>query len=460
MAEPLAITEIPQDIEAEQAILGAIIFNNDVLAETASLLTPKSFFSPAHQYIFRAMLELSGQSIPIDEITLGDELKSMGQLEDIGSYSYLAELIDCVPSSANILQYSKIVQEFSLLRDLIETSSEIARKSRAPDQNISELLAEAESKIAEISFRSTERSYHPIKEILISNYSRLEKISETTDEVTGIATPFVDLDKITSGLQASDLIIVAARPSMGKTAFALNIASYIASPTRQRAQNQRVEEKGAILLFSLEMPKEQLAMRILASESKVDGQKLRSGNLDQDDWNKLAMASEKLSNAPLYINDSSGLTPYELVTIAKQLDKEYEHGVSLVLVDYLQLMRVTGKNISREQEIAEISRSLKGLAKDLSIPVIALSQLNRSLESRPDKRPKLSDLRESGAIEQDADIILFIYRDEKYNDDSPDIGKAEILISKHRNGPTGKIMLAFIEKFAMFANLTQRESNG
>ncbi|MDH5560838.1 MAG: replicative DNA helicase [Deltaproteobacteria bacterium] len=459
MTDQLLATDIPQDIEAEQAILGAIIYNNDVLAETASILSPKSFFSIAHQRIFRAMLELGDQNIPIDEITLGDELKSLRQLDEIGGYSYLAELIDCVPSSGNIQQYSKIVQEHSLLRDLIETSSEIARKSRSPEKNISELLAEAENKIAEISLRSTEKGYHSIKSILSSNLQRLEQISETADEITGIGTGFIDLDKITSGLQPSDLIIVAARPSMGKTAFALNIATFVATPTKHRAEIQKEEEKGAILMFSLEMSKEQLVMRMLASEAKVDSQKLKSGNLEQDDWNKLAMATESLSTAPIFINDTSSLSPYELVSITKQLHKEYKNGVSMVIVDYLQLMKLNRANVPREQEIAEISRSLKGIAKELNIPVVALSQLNRSLESRSEKRPLLSDLRESGAIEQDADIILFIYRDEIYNENTNDRGKAEIIIAKHRNGPTGKIELAFIGKYTRFASLSKLESH-
>lgn len=451
----LAVTDIPQDIEAEQAVLGAIIYNNDILSETMALLSPNSFFLPAHQYIFRAMSQLAEQDSPIDEITLGDELKSLKQLDEAGGYPYLTELLDCVPSAGNVLQYSKIVQEHSLLRDLIETSSEIARKSRSPDKNITELLAEAETKIAEISLRSSNKSYTPLKDILVTNFQKLETTSETADEITGLATGFQDLDKLTSGLQPSDLIVVAARPSMGKTAFALNLATYIATPNKHRAENQRPDEKGAILLFSLEMSKEQLVMRMLTSESKVDSQKLRAGNLDQDDWNKVAIATDRHSTAPIFINDSSNLTPYELTSISKQLDKEQEHGVSLIIVDYLQLMRVNRNNISREQEIAEISRSLKALAKDLNIPVIALSQLNRSLESRSNKHPQLSDLRESGAIEQDADIILFIYRDEVYNPETPDKGKAEIIIAKHRNGPIGMLRLAWIGKHTKFDNLDQ-----
>lgn len=444
MANNQSLT-IPHDIEAEQAYLGAIIENNELLSETASILTPRSFFKTAHQYIFRAMLELFETNQPIDEVLLGDQLRELNQLEEVGGYAYLAELVDYVPSSGNAVYYARIIQEHALLRDLIDTTSEIGRKSRDPEQNISELLAEAENKITEISTRSTDNKYSHIKEILASSFKRLEKISETADEITGIPTGFIDLDKFTSGLQNSDLIIIAARPSMGKTAFALNIASYVST---------RSEVKGAILVFSMEMSKEQLAIRMLTAESKVDSKKLRSGNLEQEDWDKLAMATDKLSVVPVYINDSTNVTPYELNTICKQLDKEFEHGVSLIIVDYLQLMQGNRPNMSREQEIAEISRNLKGIAKELDVPVVALSQLNRALENRSDKRPQLADLRESGAIEQDADIILFIYRDEVYNDESPDKGIAEIIISKHRNGPTGVIRLAFVGKYTKFANLS------
>lgn len=438
--------QIPQDIEAEQAVLGAIIYNNDILAETMALLSSKSFFLPAHQYIFRAMTELAEQDSPIDEITLGDELKTLKQLDEAGGYPYLTELLDCVPSAGNVLQYSKIVQDHSLLRDLIETSNETARKSRNPDKNITDLLAEAESKIAEISLRSSEKSYTPLKDILVTSFQKLEELSETKEEISGIETGLVDLDRYTSGFQNSDLIIIAARPSMGKTALALNITTNVST---------KKVVKGAVLIFSLEMSKDQLSTRILSSQSNINGKKLKTGNLDQEDWNSLALSTDKLSIAPIFINDSSNLTPYELTSISKQLDKEQEHGVSLIIVDYLQLMGVNRKNISREQEISEISRSMKALAKDLNIPVIALSQLNRSLENRSDKHPQLSDLRESGAIEQDADVILFIYRDEVYNPETPDKGKAEIIIAKHRNGPTGMLRLAWIGKHTKFDNLDQ-----
>ena len=444
----LSNPSVPQDFEAEQAVLGSIIYRNDLLVEVASMLTSLSFYAKSHQQIFRAMLELEEESQPIDEVLIGDKLKSWEQLEVAGGYAYLAELVDCVPASGNVTHYAKIVLEHSTLRDLISTATEIAKKSHSPDRNIGNLLAEAESKLSEIATRSTQKSYAHIKDVLATSFEVLEKNSANQDEVTGLPTGFSDLDKLTSGLQPSDLIILAARPSMGKTAFALNLMKYAALKS---------PHKGAVVFFSLEMSKEQLATRLLSTEAKVDSNKLRTGNLDPEDWDKLALATDTLSQAPMYINDTPGLSPYELVSICKQLKKELEGGVSMVMVDYLQLMRGNRPNLPREQEISEISRNLKGLAKDLAVPVVALSQLNRSLESRSDKRPVLSDLRESGAIEQDADIIMFIYRDEVYNEDTADKGIAEILISKHRNGSTGKIPLAFIGKYTAFGNLAKQD---
>ncbi len=441
MNEPF---NIPKNIEAEQAVLGAIIYNNGIMAEVASLLNPKSFFSTAHQHIFRSMLELANQDVQVDEITIGDELKSSSQLEEIGGYAYLAELLDCVPSSNNIQQYSKIVQEHALLRDLIDISSKIARKSSDPENKISELLAEAESQFRKISLKTNQKKYSSIKNLLVNNFQKLEKLSETDSEITGIETGLIDLDKYLSGLQNSDLIVVGGRPSMGKTAFALNIASNVAT---------KKAVKGSVLIFSLEMSEDQLITRMLSSKSKVNGNKLKTGNLEKDDWNNLAMSTDQLSSSKIFINDSSSITSQELTAITKQLDNEQDGGVSLVIVDYLQLMKGSRPDIPREQVIAEISRSLKALAKDLNIPVIALSQLNRGLESRSDKHPQLSDLRESGAIEQDADIILFIYRDEVYNEDTKDSGTAEIIIAKHRNGPIGMLKLAFIGKYTKFDNL-------
>lgn len=437
---------IPHDIEAEQALLGAVIEDNKILNEISGILKPPSFFKPSHQHIFRAMIELDGQ--PIDEVILGDQLRSLNQLDEAGGYAYLAELVLCVPSSVNAAYYAKIIQEHFLLRDLISTMADIGRKSRDPEQNLSELLAEAEHKIRQISVNTNQKNYSKIRNLLVKNFKKLEKISETNNDITGMPSGLIDLDRLTSGFQDSDLIVIGGRPSMGKTALALNIASYVTT---------REVVKGAVLIFSLEMSEEQISFRMLQSESKIDGKKIKTGNLDPEDWDKLAMSTERLSVANICINDSTNITPQDVTAITKQLDNEEENGVSLVIVDYLQLMKGIKSDTPREQVIAESSRALKALAKDLGIPVIALSQLNRSLENRSDKHPQLSDLRESGAIEQDADIILFIYRDEVYNDDSPDKGIAEISISKHRNGPTGMFRLGFIGKYTKFVNLSRQE---
>ncbi|OGH01838.1 MAG: replicative DNA helicase [Candidatus Lambdaproteobacteria bacterium RIFOXYD1_FULL_56_27] len=450
MESQLTQTTIPQDFEAEQAVLGAILADNGCLTEVAALLTPLSFFSIAHQHIFGAMMEMLEADRAIDEYTLGNQLKSKSQLDSAGGYAYLAELALMRFSTANVQSYGKIVQEMSLLRELITTTTEIAKKSRAPDQKIGELLAEAEAKIAEIATRSSDKSYAHIRDILPKTFETLERNSAHDKDVTGLPTGFADLDHKTSGLQPSDLIIVAARPAMGKTAFALNIAKYVAT---------RSEAPGATLVFSLEMSKEQLVTRLLSAEAKVDSEKLRSGNLEAEDWDKLAMATDLLSGRNIYINDTPAMSCYEVATVSKQLHKEFPQGVSLVIVDYLQLMKGSRPNQPREQEISEISRSLKGLAKELQVPVIALSQLNRALESRTNKRPQLSDLRESGAIEQDADLIMFIYRDEVYDEDSKDKGIAEIIIGKHRNGSTGTLKLVFTGRYTTFSNLSLREAD-
>lgn len=442
------VLTIPHDFEAEQCVLGSLIFENDNFTKIARILNPNSFHTEAHRHIYSAILEITEKNQPFDEIIIGDQLKTLGKIEEIGGYAYLAELVECVPSAGNIVYYAKIIQEHALVRDLISITSDIGRKSRDPQQNIRELLAEATEKIKEITSRSNQSSYTHIKDILFTNFKKLEEISEDSREITGLGTGFIDLDRVTAGLQPSDLIIIAARPSMGKTALAMNIASYAAT----RGSNKS-KKPNHILIFSLEMSKEQLGLRILTSESKIESKKMRTGNLEQEDWDRLSEATDKISGSYIYINDNSALTPFELVSIAKELDDEIEDGLSLIILDYLQLMQGNKKTNSREQEIAEISRSLKGLAKDLDIPIIALSQLNRQLENRTDKEPRLSDLRESGSIEQDADIILFIYRDEIYNEDTEKKGIAKIIIAKHRNGPTGYVDLVFIAKYTRFVNL-------
>ncbi len=440
--------EIPKDIEAEQAVLGSIIFNNTIFADVASILKPNQFYSESHRYIFAAMQELYICDSPIDEILLADELKAKDRLEEIGGIVYLAELVECVPITANIIYYARIIEEHAIARDLITVSNTISKKSRNPEQNIADLLQEAQKKIAEIAVKTNKKTYRHIKDILHDNFQRLEELSESKEEITGLKTGFDDIDKMTAGLQPADLVVVAARPAMGKTAFALNIGSYVA-----RTQ----PDEGAVLVFSLEMLDTQLGFRLLSGDARINSKCFKSGNLEQEDWDKLAMSTDTLSEIPLYINDSSKISPYEMVTITKQLDSELENGVSLAIVDYLQLAQGKGNPAHREQEIANISRTLKGLAKDLKIPVVALSQLNRTLENRSDKRPILADLRESGAIEQDADVVLCLYRDEVYYKDSEQKGVAEAIFRKHRNGPTGTIYLRFDGKYTSFYNLNKND---
>lgn len=432
---------IPHDIEAEQAVLGAIIFDNKVLNDVADILTPISFHEESHRHVFRAMLKLAETNQPIDEILIGDQLKSFNKLEEIGGYAYLAEIVECVPSSGNTIYYSKIIKEHAILRDLISITSEIGRKARDPQQSVIGLLIEAETKIQEIASNSTGQDNTHIKEVLRENFQELEKLSGNKESIVGLNTGFLDLDKITCGLMRGDLIIIAARPGAGKTALALNIATYVAIKDKN---------PGAVQVFSREMQKTKLSKRMLASEGKVNSYFLKTGNdSDPECWDKLACATNTLSGAEIYLNERSKNID-EIVHSAKSLHKKV--GLKLVIVDYLQ--KVHGNKPYREQEVSEISGKLKDLAKDLNIPVIVPTQLNRELEKRSDKRPILSDLRESGSIEQDADIIMFIYRDEMYNENSDKKGIAEIIIGKNRDGPTGMIELVFSGKYTKFSNLS------
>jgi len=443
ISENKSVLTIPHDFEAEQSVIGAIFYDNSLFDEVGSILTPNSFHEETHKQIFRAIIELCAESKPIDEVIIGDKLKELGKLEDCGGYAYLAELVDCVPSSGNIVYYAKIIQEHALLRDLIRTTSDIGIKARDPQQSVKELINEAIEKVTAI--RIEENHSEPIKDILMRNFDRLEHISANKGEITGTPTGFVDINRMMSGLQPTDLIILAARPSMGKTSLALNIASYVAI---------KHQEMGAVLMFSLEMSKEQLGMRLLSSESKIDNKKLRSGNFEQEDWDKLGRATDIISGSSLIIDDRSSITVQEIISTVRHYDKKLKYGVGPVVVDYLQLMS-GNKSENRDQQLGSITRALKGLAKDLGIPVILLSQLNRALENRSDKRPKLSDLRESGSIEQDADIVIFVYRDEVYNENTDKKGIAEIIFSKHRNGPTGMAELVFQGKYTRFFNMSQ-----
>ena len=432
----------PQNIEAEQSVLGGILIENEAIHKVMEVLIPDDFYREAHQKIYGSLLDLSERDEPADLITLTNELRKKDQLDSIGGASYVTSLIDTIPTAANIEYYARIVKEKAVLRKLIESATEIVTQSYEDRQDVEGLLDEAERAIFQIAENRVRPSFYPIREIVKNSFKTLEKLYEKKELVTGVPSGFKNLDMRTAGFQPSDLIIVAGRPSMGKTAFCLNVA-----------QHTSIEKRTPVVIFSLEMSKEQLVIRMLCSEAHVDGSRIRTGFLSESDWPKLTLAAGNLSDAPIFIDDSAALTILELRAKARRL--KGEHGLGLIIVDYLQLMRGRTKVESRQQEISEISRSLKALAKELNLPVIAVSQLSRSPEIRTDKRPQMSDLRESGAIEQDADLILFIYRDEVYNrsEDNPNRGKAEVIIGKQRNGPTGKIELAFLDKYTAFKDL-------
>jgi replicative DNA helicase len=430
----------PQNIEAEQSILGGILIENDALNTVVEFLEDGDFYREAHQKIFDCMLALSERSEPLDLITLTNALKKKRELEEIGGASYLASLVESVPTAANIAYYAKIVKEKSILRKLISTATEIVTQSYQEGKDLEDFLDEAEQAIFRISEHRVKPAFYPIKEIVKESFKVIERLYEKKELITGVASGFKDLDRKTTGFQNADLIIVAGRPSMGKTALCLNIA-----------QHASINAKIPTAVFSLEMSKEQLAIRMLCSEARVDSGRLRSGFLNESDWPKLTMAAGALSDAPIFIDDTPAISVLELRAKARRL--KADRGLGLIIIDYLQLMRGRSGLERREQEISEISRSLKALAKELDIPVLAISQLSRKAEDRPGRRPQLSDLRESGAIEQDADVIIFIYRDEVYNPDSDHKGTAEVVIGKQRNGPTGKVELSFISEVTTFKDL-------
>jgi len=434
----------PQNLEAEQSILGGILLDNQALNNVLEILNTHDFYSDVHRKIFAAILELSERNEPCDVVTLSNNLKDKKLLDQVGGRVYLASLVDNVPSAANIAYYSKIVKEKAILRGLIEAATGILNNSYNMSADIDTVLDEAEHAIFEISENKVRPSFYPFKTLIKEGIKTIEKLYEKKELVTGVPSGFEKIDDMTSGLQKSDLIIIAGRPSMGKTAFALDIA-----------KNAALDSRTPVAIFSLEMSKEQLAIRMLASEAKVDSQRIRKGFLGETDWPKLISAASKLSESLIFIDDTPAITVLEMKAKARRL--KADQGLGLVIVDYLQLMRSGGFKDSREQEISEISRSLKALAKELDVPVIALSQLNRKVEDRTNKRPQMADLRESGAIEQDADVIAFIYRDEVYNrsEDNPEKGIAEIIIGKQRNGPTGVAKLAFLEKYTAFENLAR-----
>jgi len=436
----------PQNIEAEQCVLGAILIENEALTRALELLRPEDFYRENHRQIFTAMIELFEKNEPADIITLTELLKRKNKLDESGGASYLVELAEKIPTAANIEYYAKIVRQKSVLRSLIHSATQIVARAAQAQDDVEDILDFSEKTIFSIAENQIKPSYHPLKTILKKTFKDIDRLYEKKQLVTGVPSGFTDLDTLTSGFQPADLIIVAGRPSMGKTAFCLNIAQYAAS-----------EGGVPTAIFSLEMSKEQLALRMLCSEARVDNHRLRIGCIAENEWGRLAMAAGKLAETNIFIDDTPGISVLEMRAKARRM--KAEHGLGLIIVDYLQLMSSSrSRTESREQEISEISRSLKALAKELNVPVIALSQLNRRVEDRVDKRPHMADLRESGAIEQDADVIIFIYREEVYHPDSEEAkGKAEIIIGKQRNGPIGDVKLTFLSEYTKFENYSARE---
>jgi replicative DNA helicase len=433
----------PQNIEAEQSVLGGILIDSESINKVIDILSPEDFYRESHRKIYELMIELYEKSEAIDIITLTSLAKDRGLLEEVGGVTYLSSLVDMMPSAANIIQYAKIVREKAILRELINVANEIIEKSHEVDLDVEDYVDDAEKMIFQVSEKKFKPSFYHIKDVVKENVKTIWKLYEQKQAVTGIPTGFIELDRLTSGLQPCDLIVVAGRPSMGKTAFCMNIAQYV---------SMLKDSPVPVGIFSMEMSKEQLVTRMLSSEAEVDHTRLRTGTFSSSELQRIFQAAGRLSEAKIFIDDSPSMSILELRARARRLSRE--HGVGLLIIDYLQLIKGRSNAERREQEISEISRFLKALAKELKIPVIAISQLNRMVEQREDKRPRLADLRESGAIEQDADLILFIYRDEVYHKDKEsNKGVAEIIIGKQRNGPTDTVRLAFIDKYATFKNL-------
>lgn len=449
-AEPQLTKLPPQNLEAERFVLGAVLIENDALMKAAEVVREEDFYREAHRTLFRAMLDISSQGEPIDLITLTEHLKNADRLEKVGGAAYLAQLTEVIPTAANIRNHGKVVRYKAVLRGLINTATEIAARGYQETDKVEDLLDFAEREIFAISEQQVKQGFVSVKSALKDAFSAIERLYERKEEITGVPTGLTDLDKKTAGFQPSDLIIIAGRPSMGKTALALTMA-----------QHAGIEGNEPVAIFSLEMAKDQLLTRMLCSEARIDATRVRTGHLTDRDWPKLSTAAGRLSESNIFIDDTPALTVIELRTRARRL--KAEHGLGLIVVDYLQLMR--GRNSdSREQEISDISRSLKALAKELNVPVVALSQLSRAVESRKPPVPMLSDLRESGAIEQDADVVMFVYREEFYKECEcgEDIacecgrrGRADIIIGKQRNGPTGTVKVAFLGRYTRFDNLDE-----
>ena len=432
----------PHNVEAERAVIGAMMLNADAIMVCSELLTSDEFYQQQYGIIFDALVEMYKDGVGADLVTLQNKLREKEVTPELYSVEYLGELLASVPTSANVKFYAEIVHEKAVLRRLIRVSEQVTKDCYMDSQPLEDILEDTEKSVFDVIQQRGGSEFEPIRDVVLRTLDSIEKAAKQKGNITGLETGFRDLDAKTEGLQKSDLILIAARPAMGKTAFVLNIAEYVA-----------LHSNSTIALFSLEMSKEQLVKRMLAMNSMVDSQKIRTGDLEDDDWDKLVGSVRKIGNSNLVIDDTSGITASELRSKCRKL--KIEQGLDLVIIDYLQLMTGAGKrkSDSRQQEISDISRSLKVMARELNVPVIALSQLSRAVESRPDKRPMLSDLRESGAIEQDADIVMFIYRDEYYNPDSEKKGVAEVIVAKQRSGPTGPVELAWLSQYTKFGNL-------
>ncbi|MFH1459803.1 MAG: replicative DNA helicase [Candidatus Omnitrophota bacterium] len=435
----------PQNIEAEMAVLGSMLLEEDAISDVVDILDENCFYKENHRCIFKAILSLYNESKPVDLITLTDQLNKEENLDKLGGAAYITELANSIPTAANVMYHAKIVKEKALLRNLITTATSIITEGYEPNQEVDALLDKAEKLIFEISGSKIKGNFVPVKELIKNSIETIEKLYQKKTQVTGVPTGFQDLDVITAGFQPADLIIIAGRPSMGKSALMCGFAEHAA-----------VMAKIPVAIFSLEMSKEQLVQRILCSHAGVNMQNVRTGFLAQQDWGKLVTAASKISQSPIYIDDTPGANVLELRAKARRLKSQYDIG--LIMVDYLQLMQSTSsRSESRQQEISEISRSLKSLAREVNIPIIAVSQLSRATEQREGYRPRLSDLRDSGAIEQDADVVMLLFREEYYNPTEDNKGVAEVIIAKQRNGPVGTKKLTFIKEFSRFENYTQRE---
>lgn len=435
----------PQNVEAEQSVLGAMMIEREAISKVVEVLKPEDFYREAHRLIFNAMLELFNKNDAVDLVTVVEVLRRDEKLEGAGGIAYVSALANSVPTAANVMYHARIVEEKALLRQLITTATEVASMGYEANEEVTVIMDKAEKMILEVANRKAGQEFASIKNIIFDVFDKVSELYSSKGGITGLSTGFKDLDKLTSGLQASDLILIAARPSMGKTAFVLNIA-----------QNVAIKEKQAVAFFSLEMSKEQLVQRMLCAEAPIDAQRLRIGELENNDWDKLVRAADRLAAAPIFIDDTAGITVMEMRSKARRL--KIEHDLQLIIIDYLQLMQGSSgssRNENRQQEISEISRSLKALARELKVPVIALSQLSRGVESRQVKKPMLSDLRESGSLEQDADIVAFLYREDYYDPETENKNITDVIVAKHRNGPVDSVQLFFHKQFTKFSDLSR-----